>query len=429
MKYITKYDKKKTDISLERKVITVGIKGIKDKDGWRELGFKLSSFIKSKKIKKINITKLDLNSFQFIEGVELGLYSFSMKKKNKKSYVQINYIPKKNVSSKSFKKMVSTIKSIVKAQNITREMVNLPANIVNSGYIYKEVKKMFKNVEVEIYNEKKLKKLGMNGHLAVNAASSNTALTIKLTYTPKKYKNHNIYIGKGLTYDSGGYSIKPTSGMVHMQIDKGGAMVLLGLMSYVEKNGSKNKITAYLSIAENMINENAFRPGDILKMKNGKTVLIENTDAEGRLVLFDNTTLAEAENKKFTSITTIATLTGAAIYQFGSEAAGLVGFNNKLKKKIIKAGKNVGELYMNAEFHKYMLNGVDSTVADLTNTGTPNMGCQKAGLFLTNALKKKNIKKYVHIDIAGPTWTDKPFSTNNVGATGFCVRTLINLNC
>ena len=161
-------------------------------------------------------------------------------------------------------------------------------------------------------------------------------------------------------------------------------------------------------------------------MKNNKTVKINNTDAEGRIVLFDNLCLAQEENKNFDTLTSIATLTGSAVLQFGKEAGALVGFNDKLKRKVQKSGGKQGEIFMDAAFHKYMLDGVNDEVADLSNTGTPNMGCQKAGLFLTNSIKKKNKKKYIHLDIAGPAFIDKPFGSNSKGATGFGVRSLIN---
>jgi len=429
MKLTTKWNKHSDKIRIQGKELNVGIKSIKEKNDWRDLGFKISQFCKSEKIKGLTITDVDLNSNEFLEGLYLGEYHFSMKKINKNKNVEFTFNPKEDVNTFDFIDFTSKIREKIMAQNLTKDIVNTPPNISNSKYIVKKVKKIFKNIDVKVYSEKELNKLNMNGHLAVNAASENKAVVIKLTYTPKKYDKHHVYVGKGLTYDSGGYSIKPTNSMLSMQADKSGAMVLLGFMSYVENNGANQKITAYLSIAENMINSKGFRPGDILTMKNGMTVNIKNTDAEGRLVLFDGLCLAQEENKDISTITTIATLTGAAVYQFGDEVAALVSFNNKLKKKIKKAGKKTGEIFMNAEFHKYMLDGVDDKVADLSNIGTPNMGCQKAGLFLSKAITKKNKSKFIHWDIAGPSWIEKPFGTNTIGGTGFGVRTLIKLYC
>lgn len=147
----------------------------------------------------------------------------------------------------------------------------------------------------------------------------------------------------------------------------------------------------------------------------------------GDMVLFDSLCLAQEDNKKLDKIYSIATLTGAAVNAFGNEAAAMVGFNDGLKTEVKTAGEEAGEIFINAEFHKYMMKGVDDSLADLSNTGTPRMGCQKAGLFLTNAITKKNKNKFLHLDIAGPAFAEKEWGTNKAGGTGFGVRTLIKL--
>jgi leucyl aminopeptidase len=206
-------------------------------------------------------------------------------------------------------------------------------------------------------------------------------------------------------------------------------MTVIGMMEYVAKFGSEYKITAYLPLAENSIGGDAYRPDDILPMKNGKTVRIVSTDAEGRLLLADSLALAQEENKDISKIYTVATLTGSAVVQFGDEGAGMVGYNDKMKKEVQKAGNKAGEDFLDAAFHKYMMNSVTSEgVADLTNTSNRRtMGCQTAGLFLTNFIKKKNKMKYLHLDIAGPAWVSSPFGVNPKNGTGFGTRTLINL--
>lgn len=415
------FKKRLSTVSSDGNNITAGTKNIKTDDDWRTLGFKISQFALANEIKKVEYRDLPKNSNSFIEGCELGDYTYSHKTDKKSYNLQITY------SGKISKKDITHAESIVEAMTVTKDLVNTPPNIANSMYILDKVRNMFKGTEVKVglYTESELSELNMRGHLAVNAGSKEEAMTIKLTYEPKNYKKHHIFVGKGLTYDSGGLSIKPTGSMVNMQADKAGAMTVLGLMKYLATEGSDNKVSVYLALAENMINEYAYRPGDILTMKNKKTVIVNNTDAEGRIVLFDNLCLAQEENKKFDTITSIATLTGAAVYQFGDEAAALVSYNDKLKRKIQKIGTKSGEIFMDAQFHKYMMNGIHDTVADISNTGTPGMGCQKAGLFLTESIKKKNKNKFIHIDIAGPAFIDKPFGSNPKGATGFGVRTLI----
>jgi leucyl aminopeptidase len=415
---------KKGEIVLSGNTLIVGTKGIKDSEDWRELGVKVTKKLKSLKVKTASI-EVPEKCGEFIEGLQLGDYEFTKyKSKSEKSKLQTIY-----VSSKSnIKQTVNTSIAKAKATNHTRDWVNTTPEDAHIGTIEKAVEEMFKDtlVNVTVYGEKFLKKQGMNAHLAVNRASRHEAKTIKLEYTPKNHKEHHVFVGKGLTYDSGGLSIKPGNHMTTMKADKAGAMTVWGMMKYIAEYGSKSKVTVYMGIAENMIDGSAYKPDDVLTAMNGKTIHVKNTDAEGRLVLFDNLCLAQKQNKDITTIHTLATLTGAAVYQFGDETAGLVGFNDKLKKRVQKAGDKAGEIYMNAEFHKYMMDGVKDDIADLSNTGTPGMGCQKAGLFLTNAIDKKNTKKYVHWDIAGPAFVDKAWGHNPAGGSGFGVRTLIN---
>lgn len=415
----------KNTFNLTMDTLFVGTEGIKEADDWRQLGFELTRFLNSKKIAHLNIF-LPNNSADFVEGMVLGTYSFNKYKSQpeKERETTVYFI----VENKDQIIAIDRVTSLVKSQFITRDLVNTTPEDANSETILNYVIDLFSNssVKVEPYYEKDLKEFGMNGHLAVNRASRHKALTIKLTYIPNtEYNNTHVFIGKGLTYDSGGLSLKPSSSMTTMKMDKAGAMTLIGLFDYLKQFGSRHKVVGYLCLAENMIDGSAYKPDDILTMMNGKTVHIKNTDAEGRLVLFDNICLAQSENKNITTIHTLATLTGAAVVQFGAEAAGLVGFNEKLKAKVKKSGEKMGEIFMNAEFHKYMMDGVNDSIADISNTGTKNMGCQKAGLFLTHALNEENKDKFVHWDIAGPAYTDKKWGTNIEGATGFGVRTLV----
>jgi leucyl aminopeptidase len=411
------------EIQLQYNRIVVGTKGIKDGEDWRELGVKVVQFIKSIKVKSAYID-LPEKCGEFVEGLQLGDYEFNKYKSNpKKSTLKTIYVGSEYEISDTIRESIEK----ADATCLTRDWVNTTPEDANSFTIEQAVKKMFKGtlIDVEVYEESFLREKGMNAHLAVNRASRHKAITIKLTYEPKKYSKHHVFVGKGLTYDSGGLSIKPGNHMTTMKADKAGAMTVWGMMKYLSDNKSPNKVTAYLGIAENMINGTAYKPDDVLTAMNGKTIHIKNTDAEGRLVLFDNLCLAQHQNKDIDTIHTLATLTGAAVYCFGDEAAGLVSYNDKLKKRVQKAGEKAGEVFMDAAFHRYMMDGVDDTLADLSNTGSANMGCQKAGLFLTNAITKKNKQKYIHWDIAGPAFVPKAFGHNPSDATGFGVRTLI----
>lgn len=420
----TGFENKKGQMIVHNGILYVSTTDTKTPDDWRDLGQQLTQKIKSTKATHASMIVPD-KILQFAEGLLLADYNFDnyKSKKDETKEVTLQLIN----PSEDLKPVIKEAKARIAAQFLTRDWVNTTPEDAHADSIEKAVRKMFKgtDIEVDVYGEKHLEKLNMNGHLAVNRASRHKAKTIKLTYKPTimqwmsttKKPKHHVFVGKGLTYDSGGLSIKPGSSMTNMKSDKAGAMTLIGLMDYLSKQGCPHKVTAYIALAENMIDGTAYKPDDVLTMKNGKTVHVKNTDAEGRLVLFDNLVLAEEENKKATTIHSLATLTGAAVYQFDG-ACGLVGFNDKLKEQVIASGKKADEIYMNAEFHKNMMKGVDDELADLSNTGTANMGCQKAGLFLTNALTEKAKKKYVHHDIAGPAFV-KGFGT------GFGVRTLI----
>lgn len=413
----------KGQLVIDNNVLYVGVKSVKTEDDWREVGYSIS--LKMNDLVKSLFIEVPVKSQDFIEGLYLGSYKFD-KYKSIKQASKLKFINLK--SKKNIKNYIKKAKIKVTSQFLTRDWVNTTPEDAQSSSIEKAVIKEFKNsknVKVTVYGEKDLKKLNMNGHLAVNRSSRHEAKTIKIEYNPNNSKKHVILVGKGLTYDSGGLSIKPGSSMTDMKSDKAGAMSVFGIMKGISESKNNTKVTAYLAIAENMIDGSSYKPDDVIVMKNGKTVHVKNTDAEGRIVLFDNIVLAQEENKKFDEIYTFATLTGAAVYQFNGEASGMVGFNDKLKSKIKKIGEREGEIFMNAEFHKYMLNGVKDSLADLSNTGTANMGCQKAGLFLTSAITKKNMKKYLHLDIAGPAFTSKPFGTNQIGGTGVSVRTFI----
>jgi leucyl aminopeptidase len=414
---------------LDADELYVGVIGTKTADDWRTIGFKVAEKLLTLKAKSASITVPE-DCGEFMQGVLLGIEPNEVhKSKPKKSKLElIKFVPEKSKYRHNIELTLVEAKDIIESQMITKRLVDSTAEDANSDSIEQEVVNLFRGsvVDVEVYDEQFLSEENMRGHLAVNRASRSEAKTIKLSYYAGLDAKNIVLVGKGLTYDTGGLSIKPTNYMIDMKADKAGAMTLIGLMNYIAENGASNNITCYIALAENCIGPEAYRPGDVLEMKNGKTVMVRNTDAEGRLVLFDNLCLAQQQNKKIDAIYSIATLTGAAVFQFGDEAAGVVSFNDKMKKKLIKKGDKSGEIFMDAQFHKYMLDGVDDKVADLSNTGTSGMGCQKAGLFLSNSIKKKNIKKYLHIDIAGPAFT-KGFGSNKPGASGFGVRTLINL--
>lgn len=419
--------KKKTQILIGQ-YLYVGFDGVKDADDWREIGYSLGNYIKGLKIDTIgfntNYVDEDISLKAFFEGLYLSMYSFDKYKKPKDKEVVKFLLPKDEKITAAAEYALT----VTNAQKFVRDLVNTPFQDAHATKISKIVHERFNDVDeitIKKYNEKALAEEGMNGHLAVGRASKDESMTLEIRYEPAGADKTIILVGKGLVYDTGGLSLKPAASMTTMKADKAGAITVAGIIDAASKLGLKINIVGYLCFADNAVGPDAYRPDDVLTMKNGKTVHVKNTDAEGRIVLFDNLCLAQQNNEDFDEIYTLATLTGAAVAAFGDEAAAMVGFNKKMKKKIRKAGVKAGEVFVDAPFNKYMLDGVNDSIADLSNTGTKNMGCQKGGLFLTHAIEEKNKNKYVHLDIAGPAFVDKAFGTNVAGGTGFGVRTLI----
>jgi len=434
--------KKGSFMKFNNNEVLVGSGGVKSQSDWRQLGFDIIKYIRKTfpKCTTIRLERVvDSNSKQFFEGLFLADYNFQKYKTKKKKVRDINFLvtplieENKNVKlqRETFVDCIKEASRKVVGQNLTRDWVNTTPEEANSITITDYIKSRFngkKNIEVKVYEKEDLEKLNMVGHLTVNRASKFPPRVVRITYTPKNFNEKEnkviVAVGKGLTYDSGGLSIKPGNHMTNMKCDKGGAMTLYGFADVLSRNNGKNKVVMYLAFAENMISPDSYRPDDVVIHKNGVTSHIKNTDAEGRVVMFDSLCLAQEENPKIDTIFSIATLTGAAVYQFGNEAAGMVSKNNDLFKPFEEIGEIEDEIFCEAKLHKFMLDGVNDDFADISNTGTPNQGCQKAGLYLMNAITKKNIKKYIHLDIAGPTFVEKPFGTNPSGATGFGVRTL-----
>ncbi len=436
--------KNKQIITIGNRVI-VGSRGIREPEEWRQLGFDIVKYVRANfpnvRYAILN-RKVNQKTKQFFEGMYLAEYKFD-KYKSKKTIVPdlimlVSGDLKKGDEIKSRTSIFNVIKEAkqkVNGQFLARNWVNTTPEEANSETISRDIEDKFrnnKNIEVKVYGDEELEALKMNGHLTVNRASKFEARVVRITYTPTDFvKNKDnkviVGVGKGLTYDSGGLSIKPGNAMTTMKADKGGAMALYGLSDILAKRGGNNKVVLYMAFAENMISPDSYRPDDVVTFRNGVKAHIKNTDAEGRVVIFDSLCLAQDENPDLDEIFSIATLTGAAVYQFGDEAAGMVSKNEKLFDKFFEIGKVEDEIFCEAKLHKFMTDGIDDKVADISNTGTPNQGCQKAGMFLMKAIKKKNIKKYIHLDVAGPTFVEKPFGTNPEHATGFAVRTLFEI--
>ena len=296
----------------------------------------------------------------------------------------------------------------------TKDLGNLPPNVCHPSYLAEQAKalsKAYKNLKVEIVDEKKLKELGAGAFLAVAQGSEQPPRLIALQYNGgKKDDKPFALVGKGITFDTGGISIKPAAGMDEMKYDMCGAASVLGTLKAVLEMQLPINLVCLLACAENMPSGGATRPGDIVTTMSGQTVEILNTDAEGRLVLCD--TLTYAERFKPQAVIDIATLTGACIVALGSQVSGLMGNNDALIKQLLKAGDSADDRAWQLPLHDEYQEQLDSPFADIANIGGPKAGTITAGCFLSRFAKSFH---WAHLDIAGTAWNS---GGKDKGATG-----------
>ncbi|HEX5840999.1 MAG TPA: leucyl aminopeptidase [Pseudomonas sp.] len=308
----------------------------------------------------------------------------------------------------------SHAQAIAAGMAFTKDLGNLPPNLCHPSYLAEEAKalgKAHKNLKVEILDEKKLQELGAGAFLAVAQGSEQPPRMIVLNYQGgKKSEKPFALVGKGITFDTGGISIKPAAGMDEMKYDMCGAASVFGTLKAVLELQLPINLVCLLACAENMPSGRATRPGDIVTTMSGQTVEILNTDAEGRLVLCD--TLTYAERFKPQAVIDIATLTGACIVALGSNASGLMGNNDELIEQLLSAGKSADDRAWQLPLFDEYQEQLDSPFADIANIGGPKAGSITAGCFLSRFAKAYN---WAHLDIAGTAWIS---GGKDKGATG-----------
>ena len=383
--------------------------------------------------RKIDIiqSKKELSIQTIVEGLVLGNYEFlkykSSNKIDKNSLIEI-FIEN---SFKSKKKLESELKKaliISNSVNYTKDIVNSSPEDYYPQIMAEDAMQIAKskNITCKIFGEDYLKEKNMNAMYSVGIASPHESKLIHLTYKAKNPIAKIILVGKGVTYDTGGMSLKRGDGMVSMKCDKGGGASVMGVIHALSSLNLPFEVHGIVGAVENMIGGDAYKPGDILTASNNKTIEVTNTDAEGRLVLADCLHYAQENIKDFDYIFDLATLTGASIGAFGGYTTAVMGYSEKLKKKISKASKKSGELVGFLPFNDYLEKLLESQVADFVNTSPNKNGAAiTASLFLSKFIKDKNKKKWLHFDIAGPSYRKEVWAYNSYGATGVAVRLLI----
>lgn len=359
------------------------------------------------------------------EGIQLALYQDTrFKSEPEEKETQVESVDLIGLSGQEA--AVTLANQIASGVMLARQLVAAPANEVTPITMAEVAQEIASehNLEIEILEQEECEKLGMGAFLGVAKASDLPPKFIHLTYKPKGTPKRKLaIIGKGVTFDSGGLNIKGAgSGIETMKMDMGGAAATLGAAKAIAQLKPDAEVHFISAVAENMISGHAMHPGDILKASNGKTIEVNNTDAEGRLTLAD--ALVFADKLGVDAIVDLATLTGACIVALGSEIAGMFTPNDELASELQTASESAGEKFWRMPMEEKYFEGLKSGIADMKNTGPRAGGSITASLFLKQFVK--DTPAWAHLDVAGPVWTDKENGYNPSGATGFGVRTLVN---
>jgi leucyl aminopeptidase len=311
---------------------------------------------------------------------------------------------------------------VVEGVSLTRELVTEPANIIYPESFVERVQKSLEGsgVEIEVLNRVQMEKLGMGALLGVAQGSAREARLLILKWNGGEGAP-TAFVGKGVTFDTGGISIKPAQGMEAMKWDMGGAGAVSGALKTLALRKAKANIVGICGLVENMPGGNAQRPGDVVTTMSGQTVEVINTDAEGRLVLADALTYVQ-RNFKPSTIVDLATLTGAILVSLGHEWAGLFSNNEELASSLLKAADESGDKLWRMPLAEPFDRLIDSPIADMKNVGPREGGSITAAHFIQRFIESG--VRWAHVDMAGKAWSDKPGPTYEKGATGFGVRLL-----
>ncbi len=431
---------KANNMYLERNRLLVKIANFKHHTITETLTNTINYINKINKYKTIKISLYGITDKKLqalIDGLLLGGYNFSKYQSNiKKLKLENIYIANQDYKNTKFdyeeiKSKIDNNIIINRNINLSRDMINSVAQdtapITISNWIQKEVENT--DIKCIIKDEKYIKK-ELPAFYDISKGSINKPRLVHLKYNENKGYKKIVLIGKGITFDTGGISLKPSAYMYDMRLDKAGAITIFGIIKAINDLKLPIEIHAMLGFSENMISNNAYKPGDIIKTRSGKTIEIMNTDAEGRILLADLFEYSQDKIKNIDYIFDYATLTGSVSGAIGQYSAGLIGHNTKLKNKMIKVSKKVDEWYVDLPFNRCFFHGsYKSAIADFTNTPTSSIGggTIMGGIFIDNFLKKKYKKKWLHIDIACVSFIKNSWKYHEFGATGFGVKSSVYL--
>lgn len=400
---------------------------------YRQAGGTLASYLLKNKVTDSQIA-LDLfkggaDSAElkaFLEGLLLGEFRFARYKNNSEDSAAVTISLTCDDDGSTVEKLVQHVQKITAAVNLSRDWAHEPANVINPVSLADRVKELASanNLKVTILDDQDLERMGAGAIHAVGKGSKTPSRLIIMEY-PGTSENVDpvIVIGKAITFDTGGYSIKGSDNVQGMKYDKSGAMTAIATVIAAAQLGLKNPVTAVVAAAENMISGEAYRPDDIIRSLSGKTIEIISTDAEGRLVLADALTYTQ-KNLKPKAMIDLATLTGGVVIALGKVRAGLMSNNDNLADALFKAGENVYERLWRMPLDEAYFEQIKGDDADIRNSGGREASTIIGGTFLNQFVDPS--VPWAHIDIAGVATTSKDLPYCQKGATGFGVRLLID---
>ncbi|MDQ3085024.1 MAG: leucyl aminopeptidase [Thermoproteota archaeon] len=424
------------------KLLKIMLLGIGDGKKLNEDKLRQLGGIISLKAKELNFPNVIISNFyssssqvvSIIEGLVLSLYEFNKFKEDKADKTLPTFYENYSVviistddSNDRNKIDIGKLVNICEAVFYARDLANSPPNVIDPNALANSAKTLekMKNIHVDILNQNQIKDLGMNGIISVGKGSENEPKLIIVEYNNSTSTDKPIVlVGKAVTFDTGGISIKPSDRMDEMKFDKSGGCTVLGIMKALGNLDLPINVVAIIPAVENMPSGSSYRPGDIIRMYNGKTVEVLNTDAEGRLILADALAYGVAKYSP-KCILDFATLTGACIIALGTNIAGIIGNDNKLVNKLVSISNITGEKIWQLPLSEEFSDLIKSNVATIKNIGGRTGGTITAAAFLSYFVSDV---PWAHFDIAGTAWTqdgtaDKSY--NPKGSTGFGIRTII----
>ena len=419
-------------------------RGISALDHLRMAAYRLAQKAMKKQVPCVSLFLADAADEQFkaiLHGLHYADYKFDAYKSTQKQNFQVTFEIVAGEHTAAFKKIAEEVAVEQKAITLARNLINTSASDLYPAAFVEDamtIAKYTPGLSIKVRNMKQLEKEGFMGHVTVGKGSSHEPHMITLTYDGTKFatnksaasnkstkrtsRDHLVIVGKGLTFDTGGLCLKPAKSMPEMISDMSGAATALAAIQAIATLKLPVKVSAVCCLAENAIGNKSVLPGDIFKAKNGKTVMVDNTDAEGRLVLSDG--LAEAGLIGATHIIDLATLTGAMVRALGYAVTGFFSNDDDLALKVINCGEACCEKFWSMPLEEEYADALKDKFADLKNTGS-DAGAISAALFLQEFVPENTA--WAHWDIAGTAFVSKKWKYTEYGATGFGVQTLIEL--